>query len=95
MIRFIDLRGQGTGYRFAFWDTVFDRFVRIAGDEAWDDAADFRDAFDMMGQPYEDGVKSSGVERFVALMPDWAHNLDHEKTSHFYGIQKQLSLKTT
>lgn len=35
MIRFIDLRGQGTGERFAFWDTVVDNFFSFNGESAW------------------------------------------------------------
>ena len=36
MLRLVDLRGAGTGHRFAIWDTVVDRFVEIDGDQAWD-----------------------------------------------------------
>ncbi len=41
MIRFVDIRGQGTGYRFSFWDTVTDQYICINGEQAWDDWEDF------------------------------------------------------
>lgn len=35
MIRLIDIRNQGTGSRFAFWNTNSDSFVTITGEQAW------------------------------------------------------------
>lgn len=43
MIRFVDIRNQGVGSRFAFWDTITDRFVEIEGEQAWDNWDDFFD----------------------------------------------------
>ena len=62
MIRFVDIRGQGTGYAFAFWDTVTDRFCEFGGEQAWEGMEDFVESFGVSGD----------VERFVRLMPDWA-----------------------
>jgi hypothetical protein len=63
MIRFIDLRGQGTGNRFAFFDTVRDRFIEVGGDQVWASAPEFIEAAHLaFGQ---------GAERFIGLMPQW------------------------
>jgi hypothetical protein len=72
MIRFVDIRGQGTGHRFAFWDTCYDCFCTFHGEQAWDDEADFVEAFEVQGGTYCDPVKVSDVERFTGLMPEWA-----------------------
>ena len=45
MIRYIDLKGQDTGYAFAFWDTVTDRFIQIGNDQAWDGVDDLGESF--------------------------------------------------
>jgi hypothetical protein len=71
MIRFVDIRGQGTSYRFAFWDTTRDKFCEFSGDQAWESATDFAESFDMAGGKFADMVRESGIERFTILMPDW------------------------
>lgn len=65
MIRFVDIRGQGTGLRFAFWDTVSDTFCEFNGDQAWESNTDFAESFNL------DLDQFSSIERFTALMPDW------------------------
>lgn len=60
MIRFVDLRGAETGYKFAFWDTVTDKFVELSGEQAWDSKEAFIES--CWGQDYD---------RYVRLMPDW------------------------
>lgn len=67
MIRFIDIRGQDTGYRFAFWDTVTDKFICIADQYAWD-------SWDEFAEIAEGNVD---LRRFGALCPKWIH--DEEK----------------
>lgn len=81
MIRFIDLRDQGTGYRFAFWDTVTDQFLQFSGEQAWDDADDFCRNFNHKGAAYGDPEVTHHVERFLGLMPGWAFGQpkDHEE----------------
>ena len=71
MIRFVDIRGQGTGSRFAFWDTTRSEFCKFNGEQAWDDATDFAEAFNLAGGQFADMVRVSGIERFTGLMPDW------------------------
>ena len=64
MIRFVDIRGQGIGNRFAFYDTVIDRFLEYAGNHAWESFSDF--ACDL-----SDSEPSYPLERFRALSPAW------------------------
>lgn len=62
MIRFVDLRSAKiAGYRFAFWDTVRDRFVQMLDDQAWETWAEF--AAD---------CPTDQLARFHALLPHWA-----------------------
>jgi len=63
VIRFIDIRGQDTNYRFAFFDTITDRFLTLGNDQVWDSKADL-----LEGTVPNDPL----VARCVGLMPDWA-----------------------
>ena len=64
MIRFIDIRNQGTGYRFAFWNTVTDEFISVSTESAWDSWDEFAEI--------ADGVID--IKRFKAVCPKWALN---------------------
>jgi len=60
--RFIDIRGQGTGYRFAWYDTIKDEFEEFEAQQAWDTWDDFAavcppEKFDQ--------------ERYKCLCPNW------------------------
>lgn len=74
MIRFIDLRNQGTYHRFAFWDTVVSEFIRIDGDVAWDDRQQVVEGitwdYEKAGKSAED--RDRRIKRLTSLMPDWA-----------------------
>lgn len=61
MKRFIDLRGQDTGYRFAFWCTFKDRFESHSDEQAWDTFTDFEEVYE-----------GDELERFRGLTPEWA-----------------------
>jgi hypothetical protein len=74
MIRFIDLRGQGTTYKFAFWDTTKDKFCEFFDSQAWESIDDFKEAFELDGGRFSDGVRISGIERFLDLIPEWVEN---------------------
>ena len=65
MIRFIDIRGQGTGSNFSFWDTVKDEFIGKPNEYAWTDWVDF------VGS---DVVSEKDLERYKVLCPEWAFN---------------------
>ena len=60
MVRFVDLRGQDIGYRFAFWSTCPDRFLCYQEQQAWDTFEEFEKIF-----------IGSDLERFRSLCPDW------------------------
>ena len=60
MIRFVDIKGQHTGYNFAFWNTVYDRFEEFGGDYAWNDWVEFEEAYE-----------GSELKRYKILCPDW------------------------
>lgn len=62
MIRFVDLRRQGLGERFAFWNTVTDQFVSPKGDQAWSTWAEFEEAW----------RDEANISRFKGLCPSWA-----------------------
>lgn len=68
MIRFIDLREQSTGYRFAFWCTTRDRFIQFAGEQAWDTKDEFIESYELDSDFTPPGWRLS---RFVSLMPSW------------------------
>lgn len=65
MVRFIDLRYQGTGARFAFFDTVINSFVGEVGAQAWNDWAEAEgDLRKFCGRNY--------LMRVKTLCPPWA-----------------------
>lgn len=66
MIRFIDLRGQGTGARFAFWNTVTMQPFTFLGQAAWDTHAEFISSFEMAT-----GGDQFAQQGFERLMPAW------------------------
>lgn len=74
MIRFIDLRNQGTYFRFAFWNTNINRFIDINGSQAWDTEEEFvEDLVDLHLSRKESPKEfESSKTRFLRLMPDWA-----------------------
>ena len=64
MIRFIDLRGQHTGYNFAWFDTVRDIFPIFNGEQVFDSWDDFKENYQL--HPHRDSI-----ERYRKLCPDW------------------------
>ena len=65
MKRFIDLRGQDTGARFAWWDTEYDAFERHSGSFAWD-----------TWQEFEADFNGAALIRYKSLCPDWVFTND-------------------
>jgi hypothetical protein len=63
MKRFVDLRDQDIGWRFAWWDTCVDRFETHSGFQAWDTWDDFVESFE--GSPDQ-------LERYKGLTSPWA-----------------------
>ncbi len=66
---FVDLRPAGiAGTRFAFWDTVVDKFVAYNGSQAWDDWEDFlEDACAINWY-----VNEKEAKRLMRLVQPWA-----------------------
>ena len=62
MKRFVDLRGQGTGMRFAWWDTAKDEFECFNHNYAWGFWGAFAYDYDA----------SSELLRYRELCPKWA-----------------------
>lgn len=60
MIRFIDLRNQGTGKRFAFWSTSGDHFIRIDGEQAWNTVAELKEAWESAPNDFPDIARLVG-----------------------------------
>ncbi len=74
MIRFIDIRNQGTGYRFAFFTTSTDTFEIHSDSQVWD-------TWDEFEQDYE----GNDIERYRRLCSDWAFEEGEDDLDAFYG----------
>ena len=59
MKRFIPLSKDDTGYNFAWWDTVIERFETHQGEMAWDDFKDFAEVYE-----------GTELERYRGLCPE-------------------------
>ena len=70
MIRFVDIRNQGTGYRFTFWNTVINQFVKIGTVFAWENWNDFLS--------YVGSLDSEEMDRYKSLCPEWVFNNDED-----------------
>lgn len=79
MIRFIDIRNQGTGYRFAFWDTIMDRFCTINDNQVFHTVDDLKEVFSL-GNDYLDVYS---FERFERLCAEWAFE-EGEEDQFYY-----------
>lgn len=84
MIRFIDIRNQGAGYRFAFWDTIMDRFCTINDNQVFDTVDDLKEVFSL-GNDYLD---TYSFERFERLCAHWAFE-EGEEDQFYYQDWEQ------
>jgi len=73
MIRFIDIRNQGTGNRFAFYDTVTDEFLKIGGEMAWVNLEEF------------ECKDSAMLARCLNICPEWVNDEEKDDIEEFYG----------
>lgn len=73
MIRFVDIRGQGTGSRFAYFDTRTDKFRTVGnnGNNAWSIFSDFE---------MDAGRNVEVIERCRNVTPEWAFREDPNET---------------
>ena len=75
MFRFIDLRGQGTGYRFAFFDTRTDSFLEFGYDMSWDSLEDLK----------ESCMENHDLfSRLSRLCPEWVNDGKEDNIALFY-----------
>ena len=61
MKRFVDVRNGDIGSRFAWYDTIVDKFESHGGEMTWD-------TFDEFAGCYE----GEEIDRYRGLCPDWA-----------------------
>ena len=87
MIRFIDIRNQGTGERFAFWSTITDTFHDFEQNYAWSNWEEFlADAAPVCSK--------EKINRFKRLCPEWAFNKDEDNLEDFYREPDQARIST-
>ena len=85
MIRFIDIRNQGTGNRFAFWDTIYNRFVCFDGEYAWTNWNEFYTALsDTACGCFKNKIISDYELRFRGLCPPWVFDNEEDDLEKFY-----------
>ena len=86
MKRFIDIRNQGTGSRFAFWDTITDSFENNCGSQAWDNWVDFEEDFRLqMDALLSNYDIDKELERYRGLCPDWVNDGKEDDVEKFYA----------
>ena len=75
MIRFVDLRDQNTECNFAFWNTVTDEFISVAGTQAWD-----------IYQEFEEECRADDIKYdFESICPKWALGYERPKNGLALG----------
>ncbi len=74
MKRFVDVRNQGIGGAFAWWDTVIDKFEEHSGFMDWNSWAAF--AIDYEGNE---------LERYKGLTPEWAIKGVEDPDENFFN----------
>lgn len=77
MLIFVDLGHQvcpdcdppdpGCKGRFAFWNTVYDQFIDLDGEQAWDSWALFEEAYCIEVQKGIAGERPPHLDRFLRL----------------------------
>lgn len=70
MKRFIDIRGQGTGYRFCWFDTIHDQIEHHSGQTVWNTFAEFEEDFD--------DNNGEHLSRYRHLAPEWTFVVDEK-----------------
>lgn len=75
MIAFVDMRScEIAGARFAFYNTVPDKFVELDGNQAWHCWTEFNRDFQIHNP--ETGIIYKDIERFKGLCPAWVFDDD-------------------
>lgn len=60
MKRFVDIRGQETGYRFCWFDTITSQIEQHGGNTVWETFKEFAEDY-----------RGPEVERYRRLAPAW------------------------
>jgi hypothetical protein len=89
VIRFVDIRNQGTGRRFAFWDTISDQFLTFSGEQAWDTWEELEDSVtEQSGRLSFGGVladrRTALLGRLRGLCPPWAFDGGEDDVEGWY-----------
>ena len=83
MIRFVDLRGQGIGRIFTFWDTSIDKIIEYNDNSHWNNWEEFKNDFikhfGAEAQLTIEGTKR--LQRFKSLCPSWVFEVDDAITT--------------
>lgn len=79
VIRFIDIRNQGTGYRFAFFDTVNDWFIEI------DQRMVFESYEEISSYQPQTGFQGEQKQRLLSLCPEWTKDGQEDDLEKWYG----------
>ena len=72
MYRFVDVRNQGLGGRFAWFDTTTDKFLAFDGEQVFADWEEFTD--------YADNEQ---ITRCRRLAPEWVHEPAQDSEMYF------------
>ena len=86
MLRFIDIRNQGTGNRFAFYDTIRDRFVEISSEMAWKSLKDFKYCCEV-------AAEKELFERCKVLCSEWVNDEKEDDQENFWELSSDGSTK--
>jgi len=79
VIRFVDVRYQGLQARFAFWDTVTNRFLAYNEEVAFDGWDDFAEAFGLTVHAQNQPL----LTRLRSLCPPWVFESPTEEELDF------------
>ncbi len=81
MIRFVDLRPVGVGGRFAFFDTVMDRFVTVGDDQIFEN-------IDELLESYALGGCGFGLDRLRGVLPAWVYEKDDDHNDEQWEVRR-------
>jgi len=68
MKRFIDLRLSETGYKFAWYNTIIDKFEEFNGNQTWDTRKEFLSDFNAHEKRH-----IHDADRYIVLFPQWVY----------------------
>lgn len=88
MIRFVDLRGQGIGRSFTFWDTSVDGIVEVNNNTHWMNWKEFEE--DFINYLGFDGTlrqhDQQRLQRFKNLCASWVFEVDDAIATEYFDF---------